>query len=272
MGKTLRNIVAGSMIVGSLLFSGCGVQKKAQEAVSSIVDEAMGEQGSYDKALNQAQEAVRGKVVEEAKPKAKPIDYLFQGNELRFLELSKYPVSKYNFEEGGALMVPWEFVSGTFSSNPVIINTDKLDEGEIKEFFKGEKIKEFEWAQYEIPERESTYYSKEHTLNLFIFKFGSKNGSEEFLRKNNETRSNRFPLFVGGNVISMFYEPTFTFVYSRNFLTPEQRIIYMDLIFDYQKRTKMELILSSNKDDHQTKLDFLNKLKKEYSFELRRKD
>jgi hypothetical protein len=191
-------------------------------------------------------------------------NYLFQGNELRFLELFKGNVSYHHIEEGGAISIPDELFIREFNSNPVKIMGGS-GEGSIKEFFDKYKIEEFDWAEYIIPEREP--FSTEHNLTLFLFKFKGEQEAKQFLvDENTHTRS---PAFIKGNMMSVIYSPTFEFVYEYNMLSSEQKIIYMDLIFAYKDRTKMDLILSNDEDKNESNLRFLNDLRKKYSWELR---
>jgi len=298
MGRTLRNIVVCSMIAGSLLFTGCGLRDRIQKTVSSVVDQATGKQGSYDKALEFAQnpnsvlteDTVKEESKSEKTQSLRLENYLLGGDELRFLELSKENVSPYTFMfTGGNIkgVIPFELYevsfktnslnldpvreeeSGNlvrnfyFNSNPVIIKENELNDGKIKDFFNESGIKEFIWAQYDIPKREENSITQ--NLNLFLFRFGSEKEAKKFLEISKDCRS--APIFLKEDLMSMIYDPTFNFVYRLNFLGEEQKKIYTDLIFDYRKRTGMRLVsLSEDEKEYEPRLNFLNKRKDDYSF------
>jgi hypothetical protein len=191
-------------------------------------------------------------------------DYLFQGSELKLVKLTEENVSYHNLEESGPIILPYPLFTSDFNSNPVSFKRNELGEGEVRNFFDEFKINEFEWAQYKIPQRE--YFSRQHPLDLLIFKFKGNEDAKRFLARD-ETR---FPAFIKNNTLSMIYAPTYGFVYNAGLFSTEQWVMYMDLVFDYKERTGMELILSNKEEANDSRLESLNELRDKYSFELRK--
>ncbi len=233
MGKTLRNFIACSMIAGSLLVTGCG--DRIQKAVNSIVDQATGEQGSYDKALKFAQNpnsVSENTVKENTKPrenfvkekvKVRGLDfYFFQGDELKFIGLSPKNIER-------------------FDKNPGIIYTkgqgrEKLSEKDLG-LLQSSKILSTGSAQYILPQIEG--HSKTKRLLLGFVGFETSEDMNNFLEKKREEFT--YPIFVGKELISFIAEPTIGDITS---LSEKQKLVYIDSIFDYAKRTGMKAVLA----------------------------
>lgn len=237
MGRTLRNIMACSMIAGSILFTGCGDKNPLQKAINSIADQATGEQGSYDKALKFAQNPnsiYENTVKENTKPgenfvkekiKVRGLDfYFFQGDELKFVKPAIRNI------EG-------------FDKNPEIIYTKdpkrKRQEWESSESLESLKILSTGSAQYILPQVEE--YSETKRLILGFIGFETPQDMNNFLEKKREEFT--YPLFVGKELISFIAEPEIDQITN---LSEKQKLVYINLIFDYAKRTEMKTRLAKS--------------------------
>ncbi len=193
-------------------------------------------------------------------------NYFFQGDELKSIKLFSGDIRDLQLQIFFFGYYGW-------NSNPTIIKKEELNKEDIKEktdfppnplsFYKDEKkhikmvintlkkgfesdkIKETGYAVYIIPKR--GYDSKEHRLQLIIQRFESEEDKENFIE-----RGDYYPRFVNNNVMSEIYKPTFEKVSDLSGpFTEEQRIIYVNLIFDYMKRTGMEMILSKDEIENE---------------------
>jgi len=247
MGKTLRNIIAGSMIVGSLLVTGCDPITKTIDWIKDQfprirgeniikIDEITGEKNSYEKALKIAQNpsSIYNEEVKE-KETPKPIGlefYFFQGDELRFLELSHKNI------EG-------------FDRNPQIVYIKNLKrEKRLSEEMSEEaelfKILSSGTGKYTLPQIED--YSKDIDLLWGFLGFESQKDRENYMREKKEELL--YPTFIKGDVLTFIVMTNLKkdppSIYDTTDLSEKQKLVYIDLIFDYAKRTGMTPILAED--------------------------
>lgn len=251
MKRTLRSMVAVPLIAASLLLPSC-IKKKEnayakalteyeksleayQEALKVVQDSGL----AYDEnTINDIEDALNGmeviikekdlpatsepKVTQKSLPRGLE-NYFFQGDELRYIKLSKNNIEGFDKNPGI-----------TYTKNP----ERKRQEWEDSESLESLKILSTGSAQYILPQVEE--YSETKRLLLGFVGFETAQDMNNFLEKKREELT--YPLFVGKELISFIaIEPTMDDITT---LSQKQKLIYISLIFDYSKRTGMKPVLS----------------------------
>jgi hypothetical protein len=166
---------------------------------------------------------------------AKTFNNLTQGDS----KLENYLLQESELKNGVTLNPYYFFDKENNISNPIVMDTDKLNEEARKDLepFNVEKI-----ASAEYLVRNGAYSRGERELMLNVLKFRNKKDINKFLAaKKNEMEY--CPFFIKDKIVSII-NPGVEEVYALGGYSEEQEIIYTNLIWDYVKRTGMKVQLA----------------------------
>ncbi len=168
--------------------------------------------------------------------------YFFQGDELRFLRLSS------------------PYVAGTNLPNPIIVDSKTFTMSEKdRNSFETKKVLKEGIGEYILEEIES--YSKPSDLFLEILEFGSESDKKIFIEKELEGHS----YFSKGRILT-YIQPDVQYIDQSEF-TSGQKVIYINLIRNYSKRTGLDMVLSKDETENRELLNNIDKFVEKYYLE-----
>ncbi len=248
MGKTLRNLVGGVLIAGSLLLPSCGV-KKAENAINEVMDttknvpqEITGIENAYDQALdiykNPGKYAIGERSVD--------LDAVKQESKIEQVLVEEKGLEWYFLQgkELNGLVVPKEYRGYQGIKNPDIVDKELLDSLFTHEGFYG--MGRGAYMPIEKQPLEGEYFRSGFEID--VYQFNNPINALNFL---NTTRSlkeftdySEYALtilgFIKGNITPLFF--------ISNRINIEEEKTYLNSLINYQKRTGINFYIQGDQE------------------------